>query len=381
MRRKSYKLYRLNALLFKEIIQLMRDRLTLVSLLLVPLIQVFLFSSVINSDPKHLPTAILDLDPSPLSRTIIKGLENTAYFDITYVITSEEQAEKMLINNQVQFVISIPPNFSRDLIHGDKPKIVLEADAVNPIATVNALNTAKSLEKTILQDNLQGVLKPVQNQESATPFEFVLDPKFNPENNSRYFSVPGLISAVMGTAALMMTLISITREKEQGTIESLLATPVKPLEVILSKLIPSIILSYIQFTVMILIANLIFHIPIVGSVALLYFAAFFFITASLLLGLFISNLVSAQYQAVQLSALFLLPNILFTGFVFPFKGMPLWGQWIGEILPLTHFLRILTGIMLKGSNFFVILNDIWPMALFIVVVISLSTIMFRQTLD
>lgn len=381
MRNKYFAWYRLVALSKKEFTQIIRDRLTFFYVLLVPVLEVILFSLVFNSDPKHLPTAVLDFDPSPFTRTIIRGLENTAYFDVTHYIHTEQEANDLLASGEVQFVVFVPVNFSKDLVRGNKPRIVLQGDALNPLATNNAFSTAKNLESTILQDTLKGSLAISNPRPTGPPFEFFIDPKFNPERKPTYFSVPGLIGVVIGASLLSMTLISITKERDSGTMESLLSTPTQPVEVILSKIIPNITISFVQFTLVILIAYYVFDLPFNGSVLLLYFAGFFFMMASLLTGLFISGLASSPFQALQLGGLFLLPNILFSGFLFPFRGMPLWGQWLGEVLPVTHFLRIITGILLKGNDIYIVWSDIWPIIIYIVVVTVIMVMMFRSTLD
>lgn len=381
MSHKHYAWYRFNALSKKEITQLLRDRITFVYILLSPLLEIIIFSLVFNSDPRHLPTAVLDFDPSPYTRTIVQGLQNTSYFDITQEVHNEAEAQKLLATGAVQFVISIPENFSQDLVRGKQPQIALEADATNPLATNNALNTAVSLQPTVLQDMLQGPLEVTNPKPTSAPFQFVIDPKFNPERRPQFFSIPGLIGILTSAALLGLTLISLTREKESGTMESLITTPTTPLEVILSKIFPSIIIGYIQLTLMLLATHYMFDLPFNGSITILYIAAFFFLMSNLLTGLFISSFASSQFQALQLAALYLMPNIFFSGFTFPFRGMPVWGQWVGEILPVTHFIRIMTGLMLKGNNFFIIWHDIWPMIVFSLVIIALMVMMFRQTLD
>lgn len=376
-----FRWFRFKTLAAKEVIQLLRDRMTFVYIIILSLSEVALFSIVFNSNPRYLPTAILDSDPSPFTRAIIRGLENTRYFKITRILKNEQEGEYLLASNQVQFVITFSPDFTRDLVRGRRPQVAVVADTLNPMTTSNALAAIKQLENQVLEHELRGTLSNLKTEQKKNPFEFVILEKYNPENDPHIFSVPGLIGTLMAGVLFMMTAISITREKDQGTMESLLTTPAHPIEITLSKIFPYVIIAFIQLTLMLLLAVFGFDIPFKGSIGLLYLGAFPFIVASLLWGLLVSALSKNQFQAMQLGGFFLLPNILFSGFVFPFRGMPEWAQWAGNILPLTHFIRILTGVMIKGSDYRIIIQDIWPMVLFIVLIIPLIILLFKQTLD
>ena len=363
----------------KEFIQLKRDRLTFGMIVGIPVIQLILFGYAINSDPKHLPTALLVAEHSEFSRSILAGLANSDYFDVVGEATDEEDARQMLATGRVQFVVSIPSDFSRRLVRGERPAMLVEADATDPAATGNAVAALNRLAQTALARDLTGPLAPLAGQPSA--FEVRIHPLYNPEAVTQYNIVPGLMGVILTMTMVMMTGLAITRERERGTMENLLATPATALEVMTGKIVPYVLIGLVQVTIILVLARWLFHVPMMGSLFLLYASVLLFIAANLTLGLTFSSLARNQLQAVQMTFFFFLPSILLSGFMFPFRGMPRWAQAVGEVLPLTHFLRIVRGILLKGNGFAESLPQMWPLLLFMLVVLILGLRTFRATLD
>ena len=363
----------------KEFIQLKRDRLTFGMIVGIPVIQLILFGYAINSDPKHLPTALLIAEHSEFSRSILAGLANSDYFDLVGEAADEGDAQRMLATGRVQFVISIPADFSRRLVRGERPAILVEADATDPAATGNAVAALNQLALMALARDLTGPLAPLAGQPSA--FEVRIHPLYNPEAVTQYNIVPGLMGVILTMTMVMMTGLAITRERERGTMENLLATPATALEVMTGKIVPYVLIGLVQVTIILVLARWLFHVPMMGSLFLLYASVLLFIAANLTLGLTFSSLARNQLQAVQMTFFFFLPSILLSGFMFPFRGMPRWAQSIGEVLPLTHFLRIVRGILLKGNGFAESLPQMWPLLLFMLVVLILGLRTFRATLD
>jgi ABC-2 type transport system permease protein len=374
-----YSARRLWAVIVKEFVQMRRDRLTFAMIVGIPILQLILFGFAINADPKALPTAVLVNDPSIYSRTFLHALENTGYFRIVRQLTTEEQAERAMALGTVQFVVTIPTNFARDLSRGERPVLLVEADATDPAATSNALAALLTINQTALTRDLEGTLSALQPV--APPFEVRVHRRYNPEGITQYNIVPGLMGTILTMTMVMMTGLAMTRERERGTMENLLATPVRPLEVMIGKILPYIAVGYVQVTIILIAAKLLFRVPMVGSLVLLSVALVLFIAANLAVGFTFSTLARNQLQAMQMAFFFFLPSILLSGFMFPFRGMPEWAQWIGEVLPLTHFLRILRGILLKGSGPADIAPNIWPIALFLFVVATIALIRYRETLD
>ena len=374
-----YSARRLWAVIVKEFVQMRRDRLTFAMMVGIPILQLVLFGFAINADPKALPTAVLVNDPSIYSRTFLHALENTGYFRIVRQVTTEEQAERAMALGSVQFVVTIPTNFARDLTRGERPVLLVEADATDPAATSNALAALLTINQTALTRDFEGTLSALQPM--VPPFEVRVHRRYNPEGITQYNIVPGLIGTILTMTMVMMTGLAMTRERERGTMENLLATPVRPLEVMIGKILPYIAVGYVQVTIILIAAKLLFRVPMVGSLVLLSVALVLFIAANLAVGFTFSTLARNQLQAMQMAFFFFLPSILLSGFMFPFRGMPEWAQWIGEVLPLTHFLRILRGILLKGSGPADIAPNIWPIALFLFVVATIALIRYRETLD
>jgi ABC-2 type transport system permease protein len=370
---------RLMAILTKEFRQIRRDRLTFAMMVLVPIMQLILFGFAINTDPKHLPMAVVSQDHSAFSRSFVSGLQNSQYFDLTQTPASEAEADRMLDRGQVQFVLVIAPDFARRLVRGEHPAVLLAADATDPSASGNALAGVGNIAAQTLKRELTGPLAQLRQGEPA--FELRVQRRYNPDGLSRYNIVPGLIGVILTMTMVMMTALAVTRETERGTMENLLATPARPVEVMIGKIVPYILIGYVQVTVILTTARLLFDLPMVGSIALLSGALVVFIAANLAVGFTFSTLAKNQMQAMQLTFFFFLPSILLSGFMFPFRGMPGWAQVIGEIIPLTHFLRIVRGILLKGNVLSDIAPNLWPIALFMLGAGMVALKRYRQTLD
>jgi ABC-2 type transport system permease protein len=367
------------AIVAKEFIQMRRDRLTFAMMLGIPMIQLVLFGYAINSDPKHLPTAVYSADNSTFSRTIVWAMRNSSYFDITREPQSEAEIQKLLAQGTVQFAVEIPVDFSRKLLRGEQPDLLLEADATDPMAIGYAVGAMNSLTPIVLNRDLTGPLAKLRA--SSTPFNLVVHQHYNPENITQYNIVPGLMGVILTMTMVIITALAITRERESGTMENLLSTPLRPVEVIIGKIVPYIMVGYIQIFLILVAAKFLFDVPMVGSVPLLLAVAFLFIVAHLAVGITFSTIARNQRQAMQMGMFFFLPNILLSGYMFPFRGMPGWAQDIGECLPLTHFLRVVRGILLKGNGIVEIAPDLWPIALFLVVMLTIGIKRYRQTLD
>ena len=356
-----------------------RDRLTFAMMVGIPVIQLVLFGFAINTDPKALPTAVLAADNSVFARSFVRAVENSGYFRVVREVSSEHEAERALAVGEVQFVLTIPENFARKLVRGERPVLLLEADAADPAATSNALTALVQLNQTALVRDLAGGLAHLQN--GPPPFEVRVHRRYNPEGVTQYNIVPGLIGVVLTMTMIMMTALAMTRERERGTMENLLATPVRPGEVMAGKIIPYIIVGYGQVMIILLAAKLLFAVPIVGSLALLSVVLVLFMAANLGVGFTFSTLARNQMQAMQMTFFFFLPSMLLSGFMFPFRGMPEWAQWLGEVLPLTHFLRVVRGILLKGNGTAEILPDLWPIAAFLLVAAVIALKRYRETID
>lgn len=379
MKPKKFSWLRLLAVMLKEFIQMKRDRATLSMMVILPLMQVILFGYAINSDPKHLPTAVISSDNSQITRTFIQGMANSGYFNIQKQITSEKQAQDDFAAGKVQFIVNIPQNFTRKLIHQERPSLLLEADGTDPQAIGNAVAALNKLGQSVFRYDFVGPLQYIQPQ--AAPFNVLLQAKYNPAGITQYNIVTGLLGVLLTMTMTMTTAIAITRERDRGTLECLLSTPLHPLEIMLGKILPYIILGYVQVSIIIFISKMLFAIPTVGSVFLLFLLSFPFIVANLAVGITISTLAKNPLQAVQMAVFFYLPSILLSGFMFPFRGMPTWAQMVGNILPLTHYLIIARGILIKGSTFL----QLWPQVIailgFLTFVILVGLRRFRRTLD
>lgn len=370
---------RLWAIVVKEFIQMRRDRVTFGMMIGVPLIQLVLFGYAINSDPKRLPTAVLLADYGPQGRTLLYAIRNSDYFEFKRQLASEQEGRAALARGDVQFVLNIPQNFSRDLLRGDRPAILVQADATDPAATSNAMGSLRVLLSTALRHDLKGPLSFLAA--SDDPIDLRMHAQYNPEAITQYNIVPGLMGVVLTMTMVMITGLAITRERERGTMENLLAMPTRPFEVMVGKIVPYILVGYVQVGLILVAARLLFDVPMLGNLALLLVVALVFITANLAMGITFSTLAENQLQAVQLSFFFFLPSLLLSGFMFPFRGMPEWAQTIGELLPLTHFLRVVRGILLKGNGLEEVGLQLWQIALFASVALAVGIRRYRQTLD
>jgi ABC-2 type transport system permease protein len=379
MTRARFSAARFWAVLVKEFIQMRRDRLTFAMMVGVPLLQLVLFGYAINLDPKGLPAAVLAADSSDFTRSLVAGLRNTGYFEFVREARTEREAERLLAEGEVQFVISVPPDFTRRLVRGERPPLLIEADATDPAATGNALAAVQQLARTVLARDLAGSLAHLRGAEP--PFELRLHRRYNPEGVTQYNIVPGLMGVVLTMMMVMMTAIAVTRERERGTMENLLATPARPGEVMAGKIIPYIALGYVQVLIILVAAKLLFGVPMVGSVALLSVCVLLFIAANLCIGFTFSTLARNQMQAMQMTFFFFLPSLLLSGFMFPFRGMPDWAQALGETLPLTHFLRVVRGVLLKGNGLAEIDSELWPIAAFLAVAAAIALKRYRKTVD
>jgi ABC-2 type transport system permease protein len=372
----GFSIDRMRSLLRKEWIQVRRDPMTLRLIIALPLMQLFLFGFAIDTNPKHLPTGLLTAEPSKYERTLVTALKNTGYYDIK-LLPSEAAAERALAEGDVLFVINIPANFDRLVDRGEIPSVLVDADATDPSAIGNATAALVAVTAALDRD-----LPPIrQAQPTTAPFQFEVHARYNPEQLTVLNIVPGLICMVVTMSTLLITTLSITRERERGTMENLMAMPVRPIEIMIAKIVPYIVIGYIQVVLILVAAALVFHLPIRGSVPLLMLALGLFIASNLALGLTFSTIATNQMQAQQLAQFTLLPSFLLSGFLFPFRGMPLWAQWIGETLPTTHAIRIVRGILLKGNGVTEILPELWPMVLFTLAAIGAAVWFYRKTLD
>ncbi|MGZ5715625.1 MAG: ABC transporter permease, partial [Caldimonas sp.] len=345
---KRFSVERTWAVFVKELQQMLRDRLTFAMAIGIPVLQLILFGYAINTDPKGLPTALVSADTGPMGRSVAAALQNTGYFRIVHVGESESEGERWIESGEAQFMIAIPPDFSRRVLRGERPALLVAVDGTDPSASGNALAALAQLADHALDRDLQGPLVGLRG--GAAPFEFRVHRSYNPEGLTRYNIVPGLIGTILTMTMVMLTGLAMTRERERGTMENLLATPVRPIEVMLGKILPYVAIGYVQLGVILGAAWLLFEVPMLGSFALLLATIGVFMIANLAVGFTFSTLARNQLQAMQMTFFFFLPSMLLSGFMFPFRGMPRWAQWVGEVLPLTHFLRIVRGILLKGNT-------------------------------
>jgi ABC-2 type transport system permease protein len=367
------------AMVVKEFVQMRRDRMTFATMIFIPVLQLALFGFAINTDPKHLPTAVLTRDDGPLTRAVLAAMKNSDYFKFTKQVRDPAEIDHLLASGQVQFAVEIPASFERDVRRGDRPQLLVIADATDPVATGTAISAVQGLVDTALRRELRGPDESVEAR--APPFQLVLQRRYNPEGITQYNIVPGLLGVVLTMTMMMFTSLAVTREIERGTMESLLAMPIKPVEIMIGKIAPFVLVGLVQMTIIIVASHVMFGVPILGSVWLLVALSTLFAAANLAVGYTFSTIAENQLQAVQLTFFFFLPNILLSGFMFPFRGMPQWAQWIGEILPLTHFLRIVRGITLKGNGFAEMQTDVLALVIFMVAAMGLALLRFRRTLD
>ena len=367
------------AVMVKEFVQLTRDRLTYAMILLLPIVQLLLFGYAINDDPRNLPTAVLVQDNGAFSRSILTAMTNSGYFDIAVQARSQSELDRALERGEVQFAVIIPADFTKRVVRGDAAQILVEADATDPSATSGAVAALASLPSQALTRDLTGPL--AARAPGKAPFEVVVHRRYNPEAITAYNIVPGLLGVILSMTLVMMTSLGMARERERGTMESLLATPVRPLEVMVGKLAPYVLVGLIQAVVFLVMARLLFDVPMSGGWIALGVGLMLFIVGSLALGFLISTVAKTQLQAMQMSFFYMLPSILLSGFMFPFRGMPEWAQAIGTAIPVTHFLRVVRGSLLKGAGLESAGQSLLALALFVLVVGTLAMMRYRTTLD
>ncbi len=362
-------------IMIKEFIQLKRDRLTFGMIIGIPIIQLMLFGFAINSDPKNLPTAVVMADPGPFARSYVAAMSNSEYFKIIGSV-DEKEADKLLDKGEVQFVITFPVGFHRDLVRGKAPVLLVEADATDPMAAGGAIAVLNRLGMEVFAPDLPGLARP-----AVQPVELRVHRRYNQEGLTSYNVVPGLLGVILTMTMVLMTGLAMTRERERGTFENLMATPATPVEIMTGKIVPYILIGLIQVSLILLAARWVFDVPMHGNLLLLYAVVLLFICANLTLGITFSSIARNQLQAMQMTFFFFLPSILLSGFMFPFRGMPEWAQVVGNCLPLTHFLVLVRGILLKGNGPELLWGHVWPILLFMSVVLALGLKTFRRTLD
>jgi ABC-2 type transport system permease protein len=367
------------AVFIKEFQQMLRDRLTFAMAIGVPILQLVLFGYAINTDPKGLPTVLVSADTGTLGRSLAAAIQNSGYFRVVHQAGGAREGAAWVEAGDAQFMLVIPDDFTRRVLRGERPAVLVEVDATDPSASGNAIAALGGLADTALAHDLQGAR--ASRAGAAPPFEWRIHRRYNPEGLSRYNIVPGLIGTILTMTMVMLTGLAMTRERERGTMENLLATPVRPFEVMAGKILPYVVIGYIQLGVILAAAALLFEVPMVGSLALLLAMIGVFMLANLAVGFTFSTLAANQLQAMQMTFFFFLPSMLLSGFMFPFRGMPGWAQAVGEVLPLTHFLRIVRGIMLKGHDAWQVLPSLWPLLAFLFVAGALALKRYRQTLD
>ena len=372
-------LRRIFAILLKEFIQMRRDRMTFGMMIMVPVIQLTLFGFAINSDPRHLPTLLYLEDDSTMVRSIVSGLQNSSYFNITGQVHSAKAATDALQAGDTAFVITVPAGFTRGVLRGDKPDMLVEADASDPSAASNAVGMIQQIVTSSLREDLKGEWAPLNP--APPPINIVVHRMYNPEGISQYNIVPGLLGVILTMTMIMITSIAMTRETERGNMENLLSMPARPWEVMVGKIVPYVGVGLIQTGIVLFAAYYVFHVPFIGSPWLMALGVALFIIANLAVGFTFSTIARTQMQAMQMTFFFFLPSMMLSGFMFPFRGMPDWAQAIGQIFPLTHFLRIVRSVMLKGSDVQAMWPNIWPLLVFIVVAMTVAMLRYRSTLD
>lgn len=372
--------FRTFAMIAKEFLQMRRDRTTFAMMAGIPVLQLFLFGFAINSDPKNLPCAVVAADRGAFVAPLLSAMEASGYFEILS-FPDAEAAEEALARGQVQFYLLIPPDFTVRLLRGGRPELALVADATDPSAVSNAVSAMQTLVQTAWARDLTGPLAGLLPGNSASPVGLVIHRKYNPAGITQYNVVPGLMGVILTMTMVMITALAITRERERGTMENLLSMPVRPIEVMIGKIVPYVLVGCLQVVLILAAARVVFKVPIEGNLALLGLCALIFIAANLAVGVTFSSIAANQLQAVQMSFFFFLPSLLLSGFMFPYRGMPVWAQWLGELFPLTHFNRIVREILLKGADTSAILPELLAIVVFLVLALALALNRYKQTLD
>lgn len=372
-------LSRIFAVMMKEMVQMRRDRLTFAMMLMIPIMQLILFGYAINMDPRGLPTAVQIEDDTPITRAILSELEVSGYYKLVTRTHNARDGEDLLERGEVSFVVTIPHDFTRRLLRGERPQILIEADASDPAAASNAISRAEGVVRNALRHELTGAVSSLAP--APPPFELIVHAKYNPAAITQYNIVPGLLGVILTMTLVMITGMAMTRETERGTMENLLAMPAKPFEVMFGKISPYVLVGVVQTTVVLAAARLIFDVPFAGQFWVLALGVAIFVLANLALGFTFSTIAQSQMQAMQLTFFFFLPSLLLSGFMFPFRGMPSWAQNVGEVFPLTHFLRVVRGVMLKGAGLSETQTELYAMAVFTLVAATIAMLRYRQTLD
>lgn len=370
---------RIAAVFLKELVQMRRDRPTFAIMIAMPILQLVLFGYAINTDPRHLPAVVEMREDGPMTRAFLASLRASSFVDIVAIARREEQGEAMLRSGQASYLITIPEGFERRLVRGERPQILIAADASDPVAAGGAISAIEAVARTAFAPEFEGALAHLAR--APPPYEIVVHRRYNPAGVSAYNIVPALLGVILTMTMVMITSIALTREIERGTMENLLATPVRPLEVMIGKTTPYVFVGATQVAIVLLVSTLLFQIPFTGSMGAFLLAVALFIFANLMLGYLISTAARTQMQAMQMTFFIFLPSILLSGFMFPFRAMPDWAQAIGETLPITHFLRIVREIVLKGAGLPDIAGDLGPLALITFVLAALALLRFRRTLD
>ena len=370
---------RVFAVFLKELVQMRRDRPTFAIMIMMPVMQLVLFGYAINTDPRHMPAVVEMREDGPMTRAFLASLAQSTYVDIVAVTQRAEDGEAMVRSGQATFLISIPEGFERRLVRGERPQILIAADASDPVAAGGAIAAIQQVAAQAFAPEFQGSLAFLAP--TPAPYEVVVHRRYNPAGVTSFNIVPALLGVILTMTMVMITSIALTRETERGTMENLLATPVRPLEVMIGKTTPYVFVGAIQVAIVLIVATLLFHIPFTGSLPAFLAAVTLFILANLMLGYLISTVARTQMQAMQMTFFIFLPSILLSGFMFPFRAMPQWAQVIGEALPITHFLRIVREIVLKGAGFADVVSDLWPLTVILLALASLALLRFRRTLD
>ncbi len=376
MRYRRFSGSRITAVMAKEVIQMRRDHLTFAMIIGVPILQLILFGYAINTDPRQLPTVVVAADAGPVTRSLMAAMDTSDYFAIADRAVDEPTAERLIARGEAAFIVTIPDHFERDLVRGERPQILVQADATDPAATSGGLNALTTLIERAIARNGTG---------SGTPdgggVELVLHRLYNPEGITAHNIVPGLLGTILTMTTILMTGLALTREVERGTIENLMATPARPHEIMLGKIVPYIGFGFLQVAVILIAAALLFAVPLEGPLLALLTVTLIFIAANVTLGYTFSTIARNQMQAMQMTFFFFLPSILLSGFMFPYRGMPGWAQALGEVIPLTHFLRAVRAIMLKGSGMVEVIPHVWPLAVILALISVVALARYRRTLD
>jgi ABC-2 type transport system permease protein len=370
---------RVFAVFLKELVQMRRDRPTFAIMIMMPIMQLVLFGYAINTDPRHLPAVVEMREDGPLTRAFLASLTASTYVDIIAIARTAEEGDALLRSGDANFLISIPEGFERRMVRGERPQILIAADATDPVAAGGAIAAIERVAQQAFAPELEGSLSFLAP--TPAPYEIVVHRRYNPAGVTAFNIVPALLGVILTMTMVMITSIALTRETERGTMENLLATPVRPLEVMIGKTTPYVFVGAIQVAIVLIVATLLFRIPFTGSFLAFLVAVTLFILANLMLGYLISTVARTQMQAMQMTFFIFLPSLLLSGFMFPFAAMPGWAQAIGEALPITHFLRIVREVVLKSAGFGDILGDLWPLALILLVLATLALMRFRRTLD